>query len=159
MPTKSWKNHSKKLHTLAEFPSFQKFSISAHLLPNSPNGRIHVPKCGLKSNCILNWGLPSSRISFWSSNLIFIFFNYKMNPYLYNNLSIAVRPSVCPNAISSHIYGQIWTLKVPMELLGQGGPNKTICKMIGPEMKKIYIEDTMCVRTSCVSVHYLLPHF
>ena len=28
------------------------FSEIFHLLPNSPNGRIHVPKCGLKSNCI-----------------------------------------------------------------------------------------------------------
>ena len=60
--------------------------------------------------------------------------------YLYNNLSISVRPSVCPHAISSHIYGQIWTLKVPMEFLGQGGPNKTICKVIGAEMKKKILE-------------------
>ena len=28
-----------------------------HLLPNSPNGRIHVPKCGLNSNCTENWAL------------------------------------------------------------------------------------------------------
>ena len=27
--------------------------------------------------------------------------------YLYNNLSISVRPCVCSHAISSHIYGQI----------------------------------------------------
>ena len=47
--------------------------------------------------------------------------------------------SVCPNAISSHIYGQISNLKVPMEFLSQGGPNKTICKVIRPEIKKKYI--------------------
>ena len=47
------------------------------------------------------------------------------------HLSICVRPSVCLHAISSHIYGQIWTLKVPMESLGQAGGNKTICKVIG----------------------------
>ena len=29
------------------------------LLPNSPNGRSHVPKCGLQSNCIQNWGLAT----------------------------------------------------------------------------------------------------
>ena len=29
------------------------------LLPNSPNGRSHVPKCGLQSNCIQNWGCDS----------------------------------------------------------------------------------------------------
>ena len=64
--------------------------------------------------------------------------NHVCKPYLYNNLSISVRPCVCPNAISSHIYGQIWTLKVPMEFLGQGGPNKTIFKVMGPETKKKY---------------------
>ena len=36
-------------------------------------------------------------------------------------MSISVRPSVCSYAISSHIYGWIWTLKVPMDLLGPGG--------------------------------------
>ena len=51
-------------------------------------------------------------------------------------MSICVSPCVCPNAISSHIYGQIWTLKVPMDFLGQGGGNKTICKVMGPKMKK-----------------------
>ena len=42
----------------------------------------------------------------------------------------------CPHTIYSTIYGQIWTLKVPMESLGQGKPNKTIYKVIEPEMKK-----------------------
>ena len=86
---------------------------------------------------------------------------------------MCVRPCVCPNAISSHNYGQISTLKVPMESLGPGGGYKTICRVIGPEMKKIYTMCVrtlcvsvryvflyaMCVRTLCVSVHYLLPHF
>ena len=27
------------------------------LLPNSPNCRIHVLKCGLQSNCVQNWGI------------------------------------------------------------------------------------------------------
>ena len=47
-------------------------------------------------------------------------------------------PSVCTHAISSHICGQIWILKVPMDSLGQGGPNKTICKVMGSKMKKKY---------------------
>ena len=53
---------------------------------------------------------------------------------LYNNLSICVSPCVCSHAISSHIYDQIWTLKVPMDSLGQGGGFKTIYKVIGPEI-------------------------
>ena len=27
-----------------------------------------------------------------------------------------------------------------MESLGQGGPNKTICRMIGPEIKKFFFQ-------------------
>ena len=45
-------------------------------------------------------------------------------------------PSVCTHAISSHIYGLIRTLKVPIEFLGQAGPKKTNCKVMRPEMKK-----------------------
>ena len=44
--------------------------------------------------------------------------------------------SVCSHAISSHICGQNWTLKVPMEFLGQGGGFKTSCRVIGPEVEK-----------------------
>ena len=51
-------------------------------------------------------------------------------------------PSVCPYAISSHIYGQIWTLKVPMDFLGPGGGNKTVCRAMGPEMKKKILLET-----------------
>ena len=61
-----------------------------------------------------------------------------MSGNLYNNLSICVSPCVCPNAIYSSSFGQIWTLKVPMDSLGPGGGNKTICKVMGPEMKKKY---------------------
>ena len=69
-------------------------------------------------------------------------------------MSISVRPCVCSHAISSHICGQIWTLKVPMDSLGQGGPNKTICKVIGPEIKKIYIiGDTLSNSTTYLALH------
>ena len=33
------------------------FSLTALSYPNGPNRRIHVPKCGLQTNCIQNWGL------------------------------------------------------------------------------------------------------
>ena len=43
-----------------------------------------------------------------------------------------------------------------MEFLGQGGPNKTIHKVMGPEMKKIYI--IICQSLSVrVSVRTLSP--
>ena len=50
--------------------------------------------------------------------------------------------SVCPYAIYSPSFGQIWTLKVPMDSLGPGGGNKTICKVMGPEMKKKILLET-----------------
>jgi hypothetical protein len=58
---------------------------------------------------------------------------------------VSVRVSVCTLSL---IYGQIWTLKVPMDFLGQGGPSKTIYKVIGPEMKKKIIWDTFFKFTS-----------
>jgi hypothetical protein len=61
---------------------------------------------------------------------------------LYNNSPISVCPSVCPYAIYSPSFGQIWTLKVPMDFLGPGGGNKTICKVMGPEMKKKILLET-----------------
>jgi hypothetical protein len=72
---------------------------------------------------------------------------------LYNNLSICVSPCVCPNAIYSSSFGQIWTLKVPMDFLGPGGGNKTICKVIGPEMKKKNIGDTFSDFTTYLAFH------
>ena len=72
---------------------------------------------------------------------------------LYNNSPISVRPSVCPHAISSHIYGQIWTLKVPMEFFGQGGPNKTICKVIRLEIKKILLATPFFNSTTYLAFH------
>ena len=63
-------------------------------------------------------------------------------------------PSVCPYAISSHIYGQIWTLKVPMDFLGPGGGNKTVCRAMGPEMKKKnIIGDTFLNFTTYLAFH------
>ena len=47
-------------------------------------------------------------------------------------------PSVCPYAIYSLSFGPIWTLKVPMDFLGPGGGNKTICRVMGSKMKKKY---------------------
>jgi hypothetical protein len=40
-----------------------------------------------------------------------------------------------------------------MEFLGQGGPNKTICKVIGPEMKKNIIGDTFSDFTTYLAFH------
>ena len=51
-PQKVEKTTPKSSILKAEIPSFQNFFLSALLLPNSPNGRIHGLKCGLKSNCI-----------------------------------------------------------------------------------------------------------
>ena len=68
--------------------------------------------------------------------LLIVCNNEKRFINLYNNLSICVSPCVCSDAISSSSFGQIWTLKVPMDSLGPGGDNKTIYKVMGPEMKK-----------------------
>ena len=56
--------------------------------------------------------------------------------------SLSVRPCVCPYAIYSLSFGPIWTLKVPMDFLGPGGGNKTICKVMGPKMKKKILLET-----------------
>ena len=40
-----------------------------------------------------------------------------------------------------------------MEFLGQSGPNKIICKVIGPEMKKIIIGDTFLNSTTYLAFH------
>ena len=110
------------------------------------------------------------KITYWSehkpffSNFYSMFLNpniffSNLNSNLYNNLSICVRPSVCPYAIYSLSFGPIWTLKVPMDFLGLGGGNKTICKVMGPKMKKkIYIGDTFFNSTTYLAVCLCFCH-
>ena len=42
------------------------------LLPNSPNGRSHGPKCGLQSNCIQNWDHDQGIISMLLTGFIYL---------------------------------------------------------------------------------------
>ena len=46
---------------------------------------------------------------------------------------------MCPYAIYSLSFGPIWTLKVPMDFLGPGGGYKTVCRVMGPELKIFFI--------------------
>ena len=62
-------------------------------------------------------------------------------------------PSVCQYAIYSLSFGPIWTLKVPMDFLGLGGGNKTIFKVMGPQMKKNIIGHTFFYSTTYLAFH------
>ena len=50
------KNVKKPPEKVAYLSRISDVSEIFSLLPNSPKGRNHIPKCGLKSNCIYNLG-------------------------------------------------------------------------------------------------------
>ena len=62
VPTKSRNLFSKIFNYYTKifgFPTFTQSTYCCHAWPNyqnGPNRRIHVPKCGLLTNCIYNWG-------------------------------------------------------------------------------------------------------
>ena len=73
---------------------------------------------------------------------------YNFTTYLALHVRLCVWSTFWP-----HFHQDISYLSTDLDFLGQGGANKTICKMMGPEMEKNIIGDTIFNSTTYLAFH------